>query len=467
MSRDSARLVAFAFGIVLAAAIACGLWRAPIQVYDSLGEILDAQSSPSVAASFEAALGSSAYLRPLRIAQIKALFDAADGHYQLVYRGFHVVLLFALLLLFVSALRVEGREELAAALFALTVLTGLHTFIGFVKEAFPINHFLEIAVFCLAALNLARARAGWWVDAAACLLLVCALLTLESGILVWVVLASAWLAGLRGVSGRGVAVATALLLGYFLLRFEYLATGMPTLAERSTGFLLERLDPPELQRRFGDWPYLFYAYNVAASAGSVLFAEPRDGIFIAVRAWQDGDVPPRVYLTLLSSVATTVLMVWTLASRWRSPDRTDAERMAVVAAAVLAASALLSFSYTKDEIMAVAGVYYAVAAYAAARLVLQWAGRTTTRLPVAAVTLLLAVLASAWTVRSIGVHHVIREGIARVRNDWADVPLRYHREGRWPTDPRRVALIERLRADAIDAPPVGSRREWNNRWFGD
>src|SRR5262245_33173282 len=112
MSRGSARLVAFAFAIVLAAAIACGLWRAPIQVYDSLGEILDAQSSPSVAASFEAALGSSAYLRPLRIAQIKALFDAADGHYQLVYRGFHVVLLFALLLLFVSALRVEGREEL-------------------------------------------------------------------------------------------------------------------------------------------------------------------------------------------------------------------------------------------------------------------------------------------------------------------------------------------------------------------
>jgi hypothetical protein len=292
-------------------------------------------------------------------------------------------------------------------------------------------------------------------------------LTLESGVLVWVVLAAAWLAGLRGVSGRGVAIATAVLAGYFLLRFEYLATGMPSLDERSAGFLLERLDPPELQRRFGDWPYVFYAYNVAASAGSVLFAEPRDGIFIAVRAWRDGDVPPRVYLTLLSSVATTVLMVWTLASRWRTSDRTDAERMAVVAAAVLAASAVLSFSYTKDDIMAVAGVYYAVAAYAAARLVLQWARRTTARVPVAVVTVLLAVLASAWAVRSIGVHHVMREQISRVRNDWADVPLLYEREGRWPTDPRRLALIERLRADALDAPPVASRREWNNRWFGD
>ncbi|HEY6361639.1 MAG TPA: hypothetical protein VIX63_11075 [Vicinamibacterales bacterium] len=458
--------MAFAFAILLAAAIACNLWRAPIQVFDSLSEILDAQGSPSVAASFEGALGSSAYLRPLRIAQIKTLFDAAGGHYQLAYRGFHVVLLFALVLLFVGALRVESREDLAAAVFALMVLTGLHTFIGFVREAFPINHFLEIAVLCLAALNLARARAGWWVDAAACLVLVCALLTLESGVLVWVVLASAWIVGLRGVSGRGLAVATALLIGYFLLRVE-LATGMPALGERSTGFLLERLDPADLQRQFGDSPHALYGYNVAASLGSVLFAEPRDGTFMAVRAWRDGDVPARVYLTVLSSLATTVLIVWTLALSWRRSRRGASDRMIFVAAAVLVASAVLSFAYTKDEIMAVAGVYYAVAAYVAARLVLQWARRTNAFVAVVCVSMLLTVLASAWAVRSIGVHHVLRVQISRVRNDWAELPLRLRREERWPADSRRVALIEQLRTEALQTPPVNGSRRWNDRWFGD
>ena len=47
--------------------------------------------------------------------------------------------------------------------FALTVLTGLHTFLGFLREAFPINHFLEIAVLALVALNLTLSRGGWWV----------------------------------------------------------------------------------------------------------------------------------------------------------------------------------------------------------------------------------------------------------------------------------------------------------------
>jgi len=62
---------------LLAATMAYDVWRVPVQVYDSLIEILDAQRSPSVAASFRGSLDGAAYLRPARIAQIKAIYDVS------------------------------------------------------------------------------------------------------------------------------------------------------------------------------------------------------------------------------------------------------------------------------------------------------------------------------------------------------------------------------------------------------
>jgi hypothetical protein len=57
--------------------------------------------------------------------------------------------------------------------------------------------------------------------------------------------------------------------------------------------------------------------------------------------------------------------------------------------------------------------------------------------------------------------------ISRVKNDWAELPLRMRREERWPADSRRVALIEQLRTEALQTPPVNGSRRWNDRWFGD
>lgn len=187
-SPERSRRAVLALAAVLAAAIAYDLWRMPVQVSDSLQEILDAQASPSIATSFGNAIGTTSYLRPLRIAQIKALFDLANGQsYRLVYRGFHAVLIVLLIWLFVRALPIESPLDAAAAAVALTVLTGLHTFLGFLREAFPINHFLEIGVLVLVALNLTLSngglpRAGWrgWlIDLLAGLTFACAALTYQ------------------------------------------------------------------------------------------------------------------------------------------------------------------------------------------------------------------------------------------------------------------------------------------------
>ena len=455
---------------VLAAAIAFDLWRMPVQVTDSLSEILDAQASPSIASSFSHALTTTAYLRPLRIAQIKALFDLAGGeHYRLAYRGFHALLIVLLIWLFVRALPIESPLDAAAAALALTVFTGLHTFLGFLREAFPINHFLEIAVLVMGALNLTLSRGGWLIDLLAGIMFTCAALTLESGVLIWIVIATAWILGLRGVSARGLVFLTALLAGYFVLRFWYLDTGLPSLTERTSGFFLERLEPREIQQRFGDRRFVFYAYNVGASLLSVLFSEPRDGLFVATRAWRQGDVHPHAYLTVLSSLAMTTVMGWAALAwlRTRAP-LTRSGRLAVVAIVVLAANAALSFSYTKDDIIAVAGVFYAIAAFAALRSMLQVAQAGGVMRSVVVAAAMLA-LASAWTMRSSGVHHVMNEHAFRARNDWAELPIRWQQEGRWPKDAASLALIERLRDAALDAdvPNPQMAPEWRGLWYGD
>ena len=478
---ERSRRAVLALAAVLAAAIAYDLWRMPVQVSDSLQEILDAQASPSIATSFGNAIGTTSYLRPLRIAQIKALFDLANGqYYRLVYRGFHALLIVLLIWLFVRALPIESPLDAAAAACALTVLTGLHTFLGFLREAFPINHFLEIGVLVLVALNLTLSnggvpRAGWrgWlIDLLAGLTFVCAALTLESGVLIWVVIATAWILGLRGVSTRGLVFVTALLAGYFLLRFWYLDTGLPSLTERTSGVFLERLEPSEIQQRFGDRRFVFYAYNVVASVLSVLFSEPRDGLFVAARAWRGGDVHPQAYLTVLSSVAMTLAMVWAAMQWWRARKRGVAlgrsGHLAVIAVVILVANAALSFSYAKDDIIAVAGVFYAFAAFAAVRTALEYAevgGLVRGGL----VSVLLLALASAWAMRSSGVHHVMNELAFRSRNDWAELPMRWQQEGRWPKEPQPRALIERLRDQALQAevPNPQMMPEWRSQWYGD
>ena len=455
---------------VFAAAIGYGLLRMPVQVYDSVDEIIDAQSSPSVRDAFWSALvEDTTHIRALRAAQTKLLFDLADGRYRLAYRGFHAALLLAAFLLFTRALRVRTPAELAAAAFALAVLMGLHTFRGTVQEAFPINHFLEVVVFCLVTLTLAQSRGGVAVDVAAALTLAAAALTLESGLLAWVVAVAAWLAGFRGISVRGLALMTVVLAAYFYLRIGYLSIAPPAPGERSSGFLLAMLEPAELQARFGTQPLVFHAYNVLASVLSVLLSEPQNGVFRGVRAVVDGDVPPRVWLEAGSSAATTALVVWAgvQAARGRAV-RDDASRLIVVAAAVLAANAAMAFAYTKDEIVSAAGAFYAMAAYAAVREVLR---RAATLRPVAGVVagLLLFALAGAWVVRSAGVHHVLRTQAFKHRNDWGVLPPLWKARGQWPGDPERRRLVLQLRDEALAWPAPNPRFEprWAYRWWGE
>ena len=440
------RLSVYACAALLAASIAYGLLRMPLQVHDALDEIMAAQRSPGVWASFTSTLGETAYVRPLRIAETKILFDVSGGHYFAAYKTFHIVLLVAAFALFLGELSVQTWTDAAAALFALTVFTGLHTFLGFVREAFPVNHFLQVAVLVLIAVRLTRARPRAAVGVTANLVFVAACLTLESGILVWVAAVASRLAGRRGISDRGLVVMTALLAVYGVVRFVWLAPNVEAMANAS-GYFFERLDAPQIQERFGSGLSRFTVYNVLASIATVLFSEPRGGVFVFARAWSMGDIPPRMWINVAASTLTTLLM---LGAFLRSRDRQP-----LVFLAVLLASAVASFAYAKDEIMSVAGVFYAISAYWAVRILIM----RPLRAPAAvALAVVLVAAGAGWSIRAIGVNHVLRAQAFAVHNDWAVVPEAMERRGTWPADASTRSLVVGLRDESLARPIV-------NPWF--
>ena len=443
---------------LMALSLSYGLLQMPLQVHDSLDEIVAAQGSPGVWASFTSSIGVTGYFRPLRIAETKLLFDVSRGHLFAAYKAFHIALLIAAFGLFVAALRVETPVDMAASLFALAVFAGIHTFMGLVKEAYPVNHFLQIVVLVLIAMQLSRSRGGPWVDVAAALTLIAACMTLESGVLVWVALAAARMAGRRGVSDRALVAVTVLVGIYVIARFTVLPHGM----QNASGYLVERLEPEQIRQRFGAGFTGFTAYTVLASVSSVLFSEPRAGTLVMLRAWQAGDIPPRMWITLVSSVLTTALIGIAALKLRRSAAAeghgADMRADFVIFAAVLAASAAASFTYAKDEIMSVAGVCYALVAFWAVRDQLVRVRHVAGAVSLAAVLL---VASSLWAVRVIGVHHVLRTQAFAFHNDWASV--RDH----LPADPAARRLVTALRAQALSQPVVNPWfvRRWADRVF--
>ena len=91
MWRPDPRAATYLVAALISVSLSYDLLRMPIQVSDSVIELVAVQKSPSVYATFVENIGTGAYMRPLRLAQIKALFDLAHGHYWLAYRGFQDV----------------------------------------------------------------------------------------------------------------------------------------------------------------------------------------------------------------------------------------------------------------------------------------------------------------------------------------------------------------------------------------
>lgn len=457
--------LALAYAVIVALSLAYFVVGSPIQLSEALRNMLAVQRT-GLWDLLVTQFTQGGFLRPLLMAQIDVPFELAGGQYHLVFKTIHATQIVLTAVLFVMLLRVRTGVDLLAATFGVAALFGTHTFAGTVTEGFPINTFLTIVVCCLLAANLAHGEPAVWRDVAGTALFVWAALTVETGLLVWVVFAAGAIAGFRGISRRGVAVMTALLAGYMALRFGPLHVGAPALVERSSGFGFHVLDPPELIARFGVQPAWFYLYNVVTQVVSVLFAEPKAGVWVLARDITAAEVRPRDVIAVAVATGTTLLIVGHAVSRvaaWRQRHVTDGDRWLLVALAVLAANAVTSYPYTKTVIMSPAGVFYAVAAAVTYRAALHRLARPdAARVTTLGLALVLTALSAGWAVRQTGLHYRLREKAFVARNDWmfvqighgqADVDVqRYPEAGRLIEQLRHDALVRRVPSPAFDSP---------------
>lgn len=476
--RVGPRAVAWALGLVFAIGLAGSVYRIPIQVSDALETIERSLSVPSLTASFASGIGNSAsMLRPLREVRTKLLVDVGDalgGRYGMAFRGYHALAGVVLVLLFVGMAGARTWTDVAALAFGLAVLTGMHTFSGMFREAYPTNHFLTISTYALATFALAGAPGGLLVDAAAVACLVVSLLTLESGVLVFAVAVAAALAGARGISRGGLAAMALVLAGYAVFRVGYLGLHTAGLGEHATGLWAVQLGPSEQVARFGAHPLPLYAYNVLMSAISVLLSQPSAGQWTVAAAWQEGRLSPVFFVEIGSSLLTTALIAWYALGRDAAGRRRWRDPIVVVFAAVLVANATVSWAYAKNEILGTAGVFYALAAFVAARAWLlqptsaDATGGRPPRWPGAAAVALLAIASTAWAVRDAGFHFKLRHTAFLSRSEWADV-LRPNERDKWPADTRRLEVVSRLKAEAVATPvPAPAQMpEWGESWWGE
>lgn len=472
-SRPAApRVAVCALAFALALGFADSVRRIPVQVSDSLDVIVAAASARSATALFLDASGwSGTTLRPLRYVQARWLLDLADAtglSYSTVFRGTHVVLTVLLVLTFAACLRVDDWLDAAAAAFALTVFTGLHTFTAVLREAFPVNHYAEVALSALTVFALARRRQRAMAETIALLLLVVCLLVVESGVLVWLVIVACALLRMPGIGRRGAIAATLVLLLYAGAR-QQLDIVSPGLGGRGTGFGGRYLEPDELRARFGANPWPLYSYNVAGGALSTLFSEPRFGVYQLLQPLKDDGLSPVVPINIGSSALVTVGLALFIATRQRAWRRglDEDDRLALVGLLVVAASAAMCAAYIKDEIISTAGAFYALAAYAPARALLRWSGSTRHRLlAVAAATVFFLAAAPLWAFRTVGSHFELRKTAFSLRNDWAGLLLPDERD-RWPQDPTALALTRRFKEDALyrRATSPSFMPNWGDRWW--
>ena len=447
------RYCAYGYGLVVALTLGHFLLGLPIQLTDSFGQMLKITGGWGELLYGE--FTQRGFMRPLMWGELKLVYEMSGGDYFAWFRGAHVVEIVILTALYVRLVRPRTYRDLVVLPLGLAVLVGLHTFQGTVREAFPLNHFLAVLIYAFLAANLVMARYRWWNDLLAVMLFVVSALTIESGLLVWVVLVGGWLIGARGVSRTGVAALTVMLAGYFIVRFPLMGVGAPDLWERSSGFGFQILDPPELVERFGSNPLGFYAYNIMASALSVLFSEPTGGVFRLTHQVLEGEFELAAWVSPIASLFATgsvAAYVWRRRDafiRW-ALDRDD--QLVALFVMVWAGNAAISYPYVKDVVMSPAGAFLAVAVFAATRNILEWLPTAPSPRMVAAILAGFALAGTTWGIRLIGTHLNLRTGAAVERNEWAYAEISLAEEGVVLTDADKT-LFRTLRDDALFAHP--------------
>jgi len=184
-----------------------------------------------------------------------------------------------------------------------------------------------------------------------------------------------------------------------------------------------------------------------------------------------GDVDPMVATSIISAlVATGLLVRFAIARRrdWAARQFDHGDQLVLVCVAVALANATMCFSYVKDEVMSTAGVFYALAAFAAMRGALtEWAAVRGRAVVATALTVVLFAGSAAWTIRTTGSQYQMLRIGAVDRYEWAHVDEWLMQQHQTPTSIQGDQLVRDLRDQAMRTRPLSVLYvpRWVVRWF--
>jgi hypothetical protein len=442
--------------LIATAAIGYFLLRLPLDVSENIIAILQAHNS------LASLVGVAGTIRPLGWLFFRGVLDASFGH---PFEGFRLLNILSLAGIFVCGvhiLRVRTAQAWGVALLVFMVMIGIHPFHMSVRET-AVNHHLIVPCFLFAAMAIAVSAHRWWSDQLAALILLGALLLVEAGVLVWVAIAAGWLTGLRGISWRGVAVCTALLATYLVVYLVLLDA--PAAGSRGTGFGFHMMGASEVQARFGANPLPLYAYNVMASAMTVLASEPRAGVFGLVYQIVNGSLEAGSMLNVVTSALTTAVMIWFVAERWRAwraLEFTHGDRVFLVGWAVLGANAVISFSYLKEIVMTTGALAYALAVFPAFTLFLERLRRPLTLAGAGFACTLLAIVSIGWTTRAALFFVDVQVAAYASQQGWVTVDEWLAKQQRSPLNDADRDVVRQWRHEmlAMPVPRAYLRPSW-------
>lgn len=386
--------------------------------------------------------------RPLFRLGVKAAYEIVGLHLW-IYQALVLVQLGAILALLLGLFRTVGASRAVAAVVALSCVLGLHT-TRILFLFVPLNAHSGALVLLLVALVLAldpRTRAFEWIFLP---LTAIALFTLESGLLIIPLLLVLWARDAPGVSWRGVANAAVALLAYVTVRFSFGSGVSLESSYRGSGLGFSDATPEQLRNIFDHAPWLFWLYNVSASFLSVVFSEPRAGVYQFVESLLRGGAPFWQWLHVGSSLLTTVVVIGVL---WVYRPAFERDRLLIAAGLVLVVfGSGLGFLYTRDRIALSSGIGYALLVFVALATILE-------RLPAsglkrAALIGVVCVLAIAWTTRTAELYAQLRDTAWDYHLEWTD---RYAELG--GTAQPQTELLTSLRSAALGTTPDDPRRD--------
>jgi hypothetical protein len=403
--------------------------------------------------TFVAAFERGVEYRPLLTILTKLAYDVA-GLQLWMYRLFVLVQLFAVLAALILLLRPRGKWRVLAACIAVTCALGLHSSRSLFLFV-PINQYSLGLVLLLLAAVLAlenRARAIDWLYFP---ITVGALFLLESGVLMLPLVAVLYLMKAPGASRRTLGCTIAGIVVYVAVRLSLTSEPLPSVGYAESGLGFVDIDRDRLREIFTHAPWLFWAYNVAATFLSVVLAEPNAGKYRFIETQLHGNTPAWMWFRIALTVATTAIAIVAVRAK---PIARDA-RLVAVGLVLLLCGSVLGYLYTRERIALSAGFGYVILVYVGISFLLE-RGYAHARSRAAALGVV-TILSCGWLLRNVEMYFHLRDTAWEFHLEWT---VRY--ETLLGSRPE-TELLKQLRDAALARRPKDPTRDpsWSYALF--